>query len=150
MRMQDLRTRNPSINQLPEPFPSHPVSLAPTPKRAEPAPDRLSPKAVQTIHIAGHCMVVEVALYDRLQPPPDLGHRLMPATPKILLQLSELGGESLQNRLPLDDEPAGLPSLPTNVRETQKIKHFRLALAPQLPVFGCVTPELNQARLVRV
>src|SRR5579872_4092258 len=71
MRMHDLRTRNPSVDQRPEPFPGHPRPLAPPPKRAVPAPDHLSPKAVWTIHIAGYCMVVEVALYDRLQPLPD-------------------------------------------------------------------------------
>ena len=134
----------------PEPLPSHPVSLAPPPKRAVPAPDHLGPKAVQTIHIAGHCMIVEVALYDRPQPLPDFGHWLMPASPKLLLQLTELGRESLTNRLSLDDEPAGLPSLPTHVREAQKVEHLRLALASLLPVFGCVAPELDQARLVRV
>src|SRR5450432_2847890 len=48
MRMQDLRTWNPSIDQLPEPLPTHPVSLTPPPKRAV--------RAVQTIHIAGYCM----------------------------------------------------------------------------------------------
>jgi hypothetical protein len=36
------------------------------------------------------------------------------------------------------------------VREAQKVEHFRLALASLLPVFGCMTPELNQARFVRV
>src|SRR6516164_1021373 len=103
MRMQDFRTRNPAIDQRPEPFPGHPISLAPPPQRTVPAPDHLSPKAVQTIHIAGHCMIVEVALYDRLQPLPDLGHWLMPASPKLLLQLIELGRESFTDRLPLDD-----------------------------------------------
>ena len=95
-------------------------------------------------------MVVEVTLYDRLQPLPDLGHWLVPAVPKLLLQLTELGGESLPDRLSLDDEPAGPPSLPTHVRETQKVENFRLALVPLLPVFGCMAPELYQARLVRV
>ncbi len=40
------------------------VSLAPTPKRTVPAPEYLSPKAVQTIHIAGYRVVVEVASND--------------------------------------------------------------------------------------
>jgi hypothetical protein len=61
-------------------------------------------------------MIVEVALDDRLQPLPDFGHWLVPAAPKLLLQLTELSRESLTNRLPLDDEPAGLPSLPADVR----------------------------------
>lgn len=148
--MQDLSTRNPSINQRPEPFPSHLVPLASPPKRAVPTPDHLGPKAVQTIHIAGYCVVLEIASYDRLQPLPDLSYWLMPASPKLLLQLIELGRESLSDRLPLDDEPAALPGLPTHVREAQKVKYFRLALASLLPVFGCMAPELDQASLVRV
>src|ERR1700691_1457887 len=133
-----------------KPFPSHPIALAPPPQRAVPAPDHLSPKGVQTIHITGHCVIVEVALYDRPQPLPDIDDRLMPASPKLLLQLAELCRESLTNRLSLDDEPAGLPGRPTQVRETQKVEHFRLALASLLPVFGGLAPKLNQARLVRV
>src|SRR5665213_1939549 len=118
MRMQDLRTWNPSIDQRPEPFPSHLISLTPPPKRAVPAPDYLSPKGVQTIHVAGYRMVVEVALYDRPQPLPDIDDRLVPASPKLLLQLIELRRESLTNRLSLDDEPAGLPGRPAQMRET--------------------------------
>ena len=95
-------------------------------------------------------MVVEVALYDRPQPLPDFGHWVVPAASKFLLQLLELDGESLSDRLSLDDEPAGRPSPPTHVCEAQKVEHLRLALASLLPVFGCVAPELNQARLVRV
>src|SRR5208282_312548 len=104
VRMQDLGTGNPTTDQQQEPRPGHPVMLAPPPERTVPTPDHLSPKAVQTIHIAGHCMIVEVALYDGLQPPPNLGHWLVPAPPKLLLQLTELGRESLTNRLSLDDE----------------------------------------------
>ena len=36
------------------------------------------------------------------------------------------------------------------MREAQKVEYFRLALASLLPVFGCMAPKLNQARLVRV
>ena len=79
MRMQDLRTGDPPINQTQEPLPSQTATLAPPPKRALPTPDDLSTKAVETIHVPGHCVIVEVALHDRLQPPPGLRHRLMPA-----------------------------------------------------------------------
>jgi hypothetical protein len=66
-----LRTWNAAIDQLAEPFRGHRGSLAPSPEGTVPAPDHLSPKAVQTIHVAGYCMIVEVALYDRLQPLPE-------------------------------------------------------------------------------
>src|SRR5438445_12875974 len=150
MRVQDLRTRNPAIDQLPEPFPDHWVSLAPPPKRTVPAPDHLSPKAVQTIHVAGHCMVVEVALYDRPQPLPDLGHWLMPASPELLLQLTELGRESLPDRLSLDDEPASFPCLLAHVRETQRVEHLRVALASLAPFLVCLSPQLISALIGRV
>ena len=104
--MQDLRTRNPSIDQRPEPFPGHPISLAPPPQRTVPAPDHLSPKAVQTIHIAGNCMVVEVALYDRLEPSPGLGHGIVHALAELLLKLSQLGSHALADtRAPHHESP---------------------------------------------
>src|SRR5580658_3463610 len=74
----------------------------------------------------------------------------MPASPKLLLELTELCGESLTDRLSLNDEPAGLPSRPAHVREAQKVEHLRLTLASPLPVLGCVPPEFDQACLVRV
>ena len=141
--MQDLRTWNPSIDQRPEPFPFHLVALATPPKRAVPTPDHLGPKAVETIHVAGYCVIVEIASYDRLQPLPDLSYWLMPTSPKLLLQLIELGRESLLDCLTLDDEPPGFPSLPTYMREAQKVEHFRLTLASLLPIFGCFAPELD-------
>src|SRR5437764_15495306 len=56
MGVEDFGTRDPLIDQRPEPLPCHPVALAPPPQRTIPAPDYLGSKAVQTIHIAGHCM----------------------------------------------------------------------------------------------
>src|SRR5215204_1262825 len=74
----------------------------------------------------------------------------MPAMPELRLQRLGLGDQSLSNRLALDDEPAGLPSRPTEMGEPQEVERLRLALAPPLPLLGCVTPEFDQACLVRV
>ena len=136
MRMQDLRTWDPSIDQLPEPLPTYPASLTPPPERAVPAPDHLGPKAVQTIHIAGDRMIVEVALYDRPQPFPDFGHWLvLPARRSSLFSSLSLAESRLRIVFRLTDEPAGLPSPSTHMREAQKVEHFRLALASLLPGF---------------
>src|SRR5271167_2461845 len=124
MGVQDLSTWNPAIDQRPEPLPRHPVSLTPPSQRTVPAPDYLGPKAIQTIHVAGHCMIVEVTLYYRPQPRPDLGDRLMPASPQLPFQLIELGRESLRDGLALDDESAGLPGFATHVGQPQEVKHF--------------------------
>ncbi len=82
-------------------------------------------------------MIVEIALDHAPQPPPDLGGRLMPASPKLLaLQLSgQFCRESLADRLTFDDEPAGLPSLSTHMREPQKVERLRLALPSLLSGF---------------
>jgi hypothetical protein len=95
-------------------------------------------------------MIVKVSLYHGPQPPPHFGYWLVPASPKLLLQLSQFGGESLTDRLAFDDEPAGIPGLPTDIREAQKVECLRLALAALPPFFGGMAPKLNQARLVQV
>jgi hypothetical protein len=150
MRVKDLRARNPALHQRLEPFPGHPTLLAPPPKRTVPLPDRLGPKAIQTVHVSGYGMIVEVAADNGPQPSPELVHWLVPASPKFLLELFQLRGESLRDGLALDDEPASLPSLSAHMGETQKIERLRFALASLFPVIGCEAPELNQARFVRV
>ena len=115
MRMQDLRTRNPAVDQTQEPLPSQPTALASSPKRTVPAPDDLSTEAVKTIHVPGYCMVVEVTPYNRLQPGPGRRDGFMPTASELLLELIELGGEPLPDGLTMDDEGACLPGLPTDV-----------------------------------
>ena len=73
--VQDRGTRDPASDTRAETFPCHPTLLASPLKCAEPVPDDLGSKALQTIHVAGHRMVVEVALYDGPQPLP--GPRLL-------------------------------------------------------------------------
>ncbi len=60
--MQDHSTRDPSSDKRSDTLPGHPT-LAPPLQRAGPVPDDLGPKALQTIDVAGHRIVVEVALY---------------------------------------------------------------------------------------
>jgi len=141
VRMRDPGTGDPSNHKRSEPRPGHPASLAPPPKRTVPAPDYLATKAFQTIQVSGDCMIVKVSLYHGPQPPPHLGYWLVPASPKLLLQLSQFGGESLADRLAFDDEPASLPGLPTDVREAQKVKCLRLALATLPPFCGGMAPN---------
>src|SRR5580693_4361576 len=94
MRMQNPGARNPALDQPPKPIPRHLAPLAPSPERAVPPPDHLGPKAIQTSHVAGNRVVIEVALHDRPQPRPDLGHRHMPAPPKLLSHRLEFGREA--------------------------------------------------------
>jgi hypothetical protein len=110
----------------------------------------LGPKALQTVDVAGHSMVVEVALYHGPQPLPDFGHWLVPAPPKLFPYCFAFCSESLTDSLAIDREATGFLVFRTDVREPQKIKRLRLALASPLSVLGCAAPELNQARFIRV
>ncbi len=77
--MQDRSTRDPPGHKRSETLPGHPTLLAPPLQRAGPVPDDLGPKALQTIDVAGHRMVVEVASYNGPQPLPDFGYWLVQA-----------------------------------------------------------------------
>jgi len=117
MGLKDLGQRNPPLDQMLKPHPRHPALLAPTPKRTEPAPDHLEPKAIQTSQMAGYRLIVEVTPHNGPQPFPDFGHRQMPASSKLLLYLFQLCSESLADGLANDEELAGLPGLSTDVGE---------------------------------
>ena len=82
--MQDHGTRDPRSDKRPEALPGHPTLLAPPLQHAGSVPDDLGPKTLQTIDVAGHRMVVELALYHGPQPLLDFGQWLVPAPPKLL------------------------------------------------------------------
>jgi hypothetical protein len=69
---------------------------------------------------------------------------------KFRLQRFELRRQAFADSLALDDEPTGLPGPLTQMGEPEKVERLRLVLASPLPLLDCVTPEFNQARLVRV
>ena len=101
--MRDLGKREPAVRQSFDPRPGHPTPLARAPERTKPAADHLEPKTSQTDQIPGNCVIVEVALHNRPQPFPEIGQWQMPASSKFLLELSQLGGESLSDGLAQDN-----------------------------------------------
>ena len=120
MWVQDLRTGNPGRNEGEKPGPRQAVPLAPPPERAEPVPDDLATETVQTVHVAGNRVVVKPALDHRMQPLADEGDGVVPPMAKGCLQGLELCGEAFPDRLTLDDEAAGLPGRPAQVRESNQ------------------------------
>src|SRR5438034_10402157 len=90
-----------------------------TPEGAMPMPKDLTAEDVQTVHVARHRVVVEPAAYNRAQPLPELRDWRVPPMSKLRLQRVELGRKAFADGLALDDEPAGLPSAATHVREAQ-------------------------------
>ena len=52
----------------------------------------------QTREVSRYRVVVEVALYDRLEPLSGLGHGIVHALAELLLNLSQLGSHALSDR----------------------------------------------------
>jgi hypothetical protein len=88
--MQNLGAGNPAVDQDAAPNPAQGPMLTATPERAEPMPDDLAKKGVQTVHVARHRVVVEPALHHRAQPMPDGWDWPMPAMTKLALQRLKL------------------------------------------------------------
>ena len=90
--------------------------LATASKSTPPEHKHPIPKHPQTRKVSWHRVVVEVALYDRLEPSAGLGHGIVHALAKLLLHLSQLGSHALADgRAPHRESPQSI--LPANVRE---------------------------------
>ena len=148
--MQDALDRNPALGKRSESIPGHPALLTAAPKRKPPVARHLLTKASHAAPVTRNRVIVEVALNDRLKPLASLLNRVVLAGENQLLDLPQLGSHSLARRLPQDHKAPLLARLPAQVRETEKIERLRFPFSTLLPASFRMTPELNQARLVRV
>ena len=108
------------------------MPLAATPERLQPRARDLPPERLKRHEVPRHCVIVEVALHHRPQPVPSLGNPLMPALAQLLPYRLQFTPQPLLDRLPPDFEPATLPGLPADVRESQKVK-----VAPKVKTIFC-------------
>ena len=96
--MERARLRKPSLSQTEDARPGDPAFLAPTAKSTPPERQHPIPKHPQTREVSRYRMVVEVALYDRLEPSASLGHGIVNARAELLLNFSQLGSHALADR----------------------------------------------------
>src|SRR5260370_4621914 len=96
--MERSRLRKPSLRQNKNARPRDPVFLAPTANSTPPKHRHSIPKHAQTREVSRYRVVVEVALYDRLEPLSGLGHGIVHAPAELLLNLSQLGSHALVDR----------------------------------------------------
>src|SRR5438132_12588551 len=101
--MERSRLRKPSLSQDEDARPGDPVFLAPTANGTPPECKHPIPKHTQTREVSRYRVVVEVALYDRLEPLSGLGHGILQTLAELLLNLLSLGSGALAVR--------GAPSL---------------------------------------
>ena len=96
--MERSRLRKPSLSQNKDARPGDPVFLTPTANGTPPERKHPIPKHAQTREVSRYRVVVEVALYDRLEPRSGLGHGIVHALAKLLPNLSQLGSHALADR----------------------------------------------------
>src|SRR4029453_12197223 len=147
--MHDARRREPALDDTPHALPGDIGLVAAPAKPAFPHPDHLTIEGLQSWRVQRHCVVVVVPTEDRSQPSSHLRDGFVPAPPKGLLPLPELGPKPLTHGLPYERETP-FPRLPTHVCEAEEVE--RLGLAPSVPlaVLSGVATKLDQAGLFRV
>ena len=117
--------------------------LATTPECLPPKAKHSVPKDPEAIEILRHCVVVEVALHNRPEPLAGLGHGIMHALAKLLLDFLQLLPHPLADRCaPHREVP--FPVLPADVRESKKVERLRFAFPCSFPVLFGKPPELDQ------
>jgi hypothetical protein len=88
--MERTRLRKPSLAQNESACPVDPVFLTPSANGTPPESKHPITEHAQTREVSRYRVVVEVALDDRLEPLSGLGHGIVHALAKLLLNLSQL------------------------------------------------------------
>ena len=96
--MERSRLRKPTLSQGEDARPGDMALLTPAANCAPPERKHPIPEHTQTREVSRHRVVVEVALYDRLEPLSGLWHGIVHALAELLLNLSQLGSHALADR----------------------------------------------------
>ena len=145
--MEHARLGNPFLAEGESASPGEPVLLAAAAQCTPPEPQHPFSEHAQAVEVSRYRVVVEVALYNRLEPLRGLGHRIVHAPAELLLSLSQLSLHALADRRAPHREPP-VSVLPADVRESQKVERLRLTFPSSFPVLFGKPPELNPARFV--
>ena len=97
--MERSRLRKPSLSQTEDARPVDPAFLAPAAKSTPPERKHPIPKHTQTREVSRYRVVVEVALYDRLEPLTGLAHGIVHTLTELLLNLPQLRPHAFADRL---------------------------------------------------
>src|SRR5208283_258006 len=119
--MEHARGGQPTGSQATQPRPGPAVALTAMPQLRVPQAGQPNPKGKQAVEVPRYRVVVEVALHDRLEPLPGFRHRVMPASLELLLDLAQLGPQTLGDGPALHGK-VPLPVLPAHMREPQKVE----------------------------
>src|SRR5215475_15484212 len=96
--MQDVRVRNPPVEQWVEAVPAHLGALTATDQNAPPQSAYATPEDAQLTGVTGHSMVLVITLHDLPKPCADLTRTMMLPMSKLCLDDIELRNHSLLRR----------------------------------------------------
>src|SRR6516165_729478 len=145
--VKDARFRKPVVRKLRHPCPRHPVLLTATPQRTPPEVDDVVPEHMQGTAVGRHCVVVEVAANDVMQPLSLFRDRLVHAPPHLRFDRLELRSHAVRPGLPFDLEftRAGLPA---DEGEAQEVEALRFAEPSPLAALRRKASELDEPGLL--
>lgn len=149
IRMTNTSRGEPVCGKTLHPSPRQMVALTATAQRRPPQATNRPTKGTQRRTIQRHSVVAEVTEQDRPQISSLFRNGLVQASPQFFTQVPQLGLPSLAHRLSQHRE-VSLPGFPTTVREAQKVKRSRFAIATAASVVLRIAAELDDARFVGV
>src|SRR5262249_20142420 len=126
------------------------TTLAAATHDAPPTAQQPIAQSPQPPQVTGNCMVVVEPLQDPSQPAADLARVIVEPPAQWLLDLRELNVHPLGHRYSLQLKPAVATCDTADMREPQKIKRRRPALAVATTPRVSVTTKWNQPCLVRM
>jgi hypothetical protein len=101
---------------------------------------------MQAVGVARYRVVVEVTLYDRLEPFAGERNRIVHAGANLLLKFQQLGSHPLADGFAFQSKTP-VPVFSADMRKSQKVERFRFSFPSLFPVLFGKTPELYPARL---
>ena len=145
--MTNTSRRKPFRDIAPHAAPWQVVTLAATAQDRPPQISHSFAKSTQRRAVHGHPVIPEVPKQDRAQIRSLFPNGRVHASPQFFFQCSQLSLPPLTHRLSQYRE-VSLPSFPTAVGKTQKVKRLRIAGATISSILFCIAAKLDDPRLV--
>src|SRR5689334_5876719 len=141
-RLEDFRSGQPGMDELPDPLPCGLVSLAASFERAPPDCDQTASECHQRREVCRHGVVGEETPDHLLKPLPLLGYGIVSSPVQLLLDLSEFCLAAVAPGLPLELE-SPLASLAADQCKSQEMEGFRLTETALLAIVHRIAAEFD-------
>ena len=150
IRVQNARWWDPPVEDWSERLPLLPRALTATNQNGMPQSIDASLEEAQLIDVAGHRVVLVVAVDNLPKPYADLTRTMVLPVLKLCLDNADLRNHPLLRRNAPDIKSSAARKVPTKMREPQEREGLGFSLATPLSISDGEPPELDQPRLIRM